>query len=119
MFFTYFSYFLVASYLFEGKTIGKSIFNLRVVNKLERDGQIFFRDCLLRSVGYTLCYIMLFIPFLASAFGKEAKGLPDYLSETEVVTEEDFQQLLRDQEESQTLNKTEDRAINQLDLFAS
>jgi len=128
MFFTYFSYFLVAAYLFEGKTIGKSIFELRIVSRFHQGENISFRDSFLRSVGYTISYMFLFLPFLASAFSKNGKGLPDYLSQTEVMTEDEFIQykrdLIEDIKEDESADHLaqaphNDASAKQLDLFAA
>ena len=128
MFFTYFSYFLVAAYLFEGKTIGKSIFELRIVSRFHQGENISFRDSFLRSVGYTISYMFLFLPFLASAFSKNGKGLPDYLSQTEVMTEVEFLQykkdLIVDVEKEKAIDlpaqtPQNDASAKQLDLFAA
>jgi uncharacterized RDD family membrane protein YckC len=125
MFFSYFSYFLIASYLFEGRTIGKSIFNLRVVNPFEEGESLSFRDSFFRAVGYTISYMMLFLPFLASAFSKDGKGLPDYLSQTEVMTDEQYNHhLLKLENQKERATPQEPSVVQknpseQLDLFAA
>jgi hypothetical protein len=125
MFFTYFSYFLVAAYLFDGRTIGKSIFDLRVVNLVEEGESLSFRDSLLRAVGYTISYMMLFLPFLASAFSKSGKGLPDYISQTEVMTDEQYKRYLFELEIKEEVLIPQEAIVapknptEQLDLFAA
>ena len=133
MFFCYFSYFLVGSYLFDGKTIGKALFGLRVINTHEDEKGLSFRDSFLRSVGYTIAYVMVFLPFLASIFSSSGKGLPDYISQTEVMTDEQYKAFLEAKHFEATPEKQPsslpDDTINessksesdneQLDLFAA
>lgn len=126
MFLSYFSYFLVSAYLFEGKTIGKSLFNLRIVSKDREGRELSFKESVLRAVGYTISYIMLFLPFLASAFTKNGRGLPDFLSQTEVMTDEQYELFLIDQNNvgSETAQESDfsqapEGPVEQLDLFAA
>lgn len=110
--FTFFSYFLMSLYLNHGKTLGKSLIGLRVYSSESADGDLSFSESLLRTITYTACYLtgsfLLLIPFL----NKDSKGLPDYFSHTEVLSEAEFEK----KQEFIEQNK-ENTNNNQLELF--
>lgn len=122
---TFFSYFLVSLYLGHGKTLGKTIFKLRVVSHEDDPGDLSFMEAFMRTLGYTTCYvtgalnpILPLLLFSMPVWRKTSRGLPDLFSQTEVATEEEFEEYvssLESQEESE-LPEEED---SQLDLFAS
>jgi uncharacterized RDD family membrane protein YckC len=143
----FFGYYLVSSYLFEGLTLGKTIFGLRVVDKDSAGEQISFKKSLLRSIGYTSSLLMIVIPLapisklgsgpvflyflfvltlLATSFRKMDHGFQDLLSQTEVMTDEQYEQFLIDQSsvESKTAQESDfsqapEGPVEQLDLFAA
>ncbi len=88
--FTYFSYFLVSFYLGHGKTIGQTIFDLRTVSHEGSPKELSFMESFMRTLGYTLNYLFLFLPFLMNLVRKDKRGLPDFFSQTEVMTENEF-----------------------------
>lgn len=90
---TFFSYFFVSLYLGHGKTLGKTIFHLRVVGEETQTGDLTFFESLMRTIGYTVCYIGMVFPFALPFFRKDRKGFPDFFSQTSVITEEEFQLL--------------------------
>ena len=89
---TFFSYFIVSMHLGNGKTLGKSLLGLRVYSPENTTPS--FLESVQRTLVYTGCYLMgsflLLIPFAR----KDSKGIPDMISHTEVVTEEEFQAIV-------------------------
>ena len=88
--FTYFSYFLVSFYLGHGKTIGLTIFDMRTVSHEGSPRELSFMESFMRTMGYTLNYLFFFLPFLVNLVRKDKRGLPDFFSQTEVMTENEF-----------------------------
>ncbi len=111
--FTFFSYFLVSLYMGHGKTLGKTFFNLRVVSHEGEPQDLSFMEAFMRTMGYTTCYVAYSVLFCLPLFRKDQKGLPDLFSQTEVLTEEEFN-LLYAQSASELGKETE-----QLDLFSA
>ncbi len=114
--FTFFSYFLISLYLGHGKTIGKTIFNLRVVSHEGDPYELSFMESFMRTMGYTTCYVAYSILFALVFLRKDERGIPDLFSQTEVLTDEEFEALQHKEEELQG-SLTEEN--DQLDLFAS
>lgn len=113
--FTFFSYFLMSLYLNHGQTLGKSLLGLRVYSSESADGELSFTESLLRTITYTACYLtgsfLLLIPFLK----KDSKGLPDYFSHTETLSEAEFVLKMTEQQElKEELDQMND---SQLELF--
>ena len=87
---TYLGYFTTSMLLTHGQTPGKMLFALRVV--CPEDGVKGPRamKVIIRSLSYLFCHlagvILLAIPY----FNQESKGIPDWLSQTHVKTEEEF-----------------------------
>jgi uncharacterized RDD family membrane protein YckC len=110
--FTFFSYFLMSLYLNHGQTLGKSLLGLRVYSSENTLGDLSFTESLLRTITYTACYLtgsfLLLIPFLK----KDSKGLPDYFSHTEVLSQDEFLMKLDAQKEEVDESKN-----SQLELF--
>lgn len=88
--FTYFSYFLVSYFLGHGKTIGLTVFQLRTVSHEGNPRELSFMESFMRTLGYTVNYLMIFTPFLINLFRKDKKGLPDFFSQTEIMTDKEF-----------------------------
>lgn len=88
--FTYFSYFLVSFYLAHGKTLGMTFFSLKTVGNEDSPNELSFMESFMRTLGYTVNYLLMFTPFLINLIRKDAKGLPDFFSQTEVMTEKEF-----------------------------
>lgn len=93
---SFMTYFLLTPYLFEGKTLGLKVMKLRLVNKDFYFGQndnflISLRESLHRTCGYVLGFFSLglfaAVPFLT----QHKKGIPDMLSNTFVISENDFE----------------------------
>ena len=105
MFIYYFSYFFFCCYLAEGRTLGKTIFKLRLVNyNRARKQTVGLGQSLLRSTGHTISYALLFLPFLLNYFKKNQRGISDLLSQTETVTCEEYQLLLAEEQESDSFS---------------
>ena len=119
--FTFFSYFLVSYYMGHGKTIGKTIFNLRVLSHEGPETELSFMEAFMRTLGYTTCYATGSFLFGIVLLRKDRRGLPDMFSQTEVITEEEMDlHLLEIKEEQSRLDKESALKENaQLDLFAS
>ena len=88
--FTYFSYFLVSYYLGHGKTMGSTCFELRAVSHEGSPKELSFMESFMRTLGYTVNYLCIFTPFLINLVRKDSKGIPDFFSQTEIMTEKEF-----------------------------
>jgi|GEM_PF-3572688 len=122
--FTFFSYFLLSYFLGHGKTPGKTLFNLRVFSHEGDPKELSFMEAFMRTVGYTTCYVTGSFLFFIAIFRKDARGIPDFFSQTEVYTDEEFDVLINElklkEEEREAFSKIPiDQNSKQLDLFAS
>lgn len=82
---TIISYFTLSYYMFNGKSVGKSLMGLRVFSKFHPEITLY--DSFSRSLGYFTCMVPMNILFAIPFLTKSGRGLPDWLSETEIVTE--------------------------------
>lgn len=105
----YSSYFLASLYLSQGKTLGKTLIGLRVVGD-ESLGQISIKQCFMRSLGYTLCYMGGLLLFALPFLNRKNKGVPDWLSHTHVISEKQWQQLILFHHHQQQSQQKKDRA---------
>lgn len=120
--FTFFSYFLVSYYLGHGKTIGKTILNLRVLSHEGPEEELSFMEAFMRTVGYTTCYATGSFLFGIVLLRQDRRGLPDFFSQTEVITEEEMSLLLEERKyEAEYLERSQnfEQQSTQLDLFAA
>ncbi|MCP4911849.1 MAG: RDD family protein [Oligoflexia bacterium] len=120
----YFTYFLASLYMGEGKTVGKHLFGLRVRSHEGDPYELSFMESFMRTVGYTTCYASAFFFFSISVFRKDGRGLPDFFSQTETLTNEQFAYeiyLLRKAEAdaAKEAKKQENPDGEQLNLFAA
>ncbi len=77
-----FSLYFFISYSFgNGQTPGKAIFNIYVKGKNEK---LTTWECLSRTFGYFLCYALGLILYLVPFFRKDRRGIPDFISQTNV-----------------------------------
>lgn len=76
-------YFISCFFLTNGKTFGKILFNLELKN-IQED-EIFLDQYLLRTFAYLFCYLNGVFLLLIPLFTKSGKGIPDWISGTEVV----------------------------------
>lgn len=77
-------YFVLITY-YTGTTIGKKIFNLKVISIRKKRKKPTFIDILYReTIGRFLCKILL-IGYIFVAFDKEKRGFHDMLCDTRVV----------------------------------
>jgi uncharacterized RDD family membrane protein YckC len=78
-------YFLSCFFITNGRTLGKFLFNLKLVTSKEEE--TFIDQYLIRTFTYLFCYLngvfLLFFPL----FTKDEKGLPDWLSGTMVIND--------------------------------
>lgn len=126
--FTFFSYFLVSLYLGHGKTLGKTLFKLRVLSFEDDPAELSFMESFMRTLGYTTCYVtgalnpvLPLLLFGLPTLRKDRKGIPDFFSQTEVVTEKEYEEFLMRKEEEllEAQKEVEVEEDLQLDLFAS
>lgn len=82
----YCSYFFMSLFLSQGKTLGKTAVGLRVIDP-QTLGQISYSQALLRTLGYTICYLGGLVLFSIPFLNKKHKGVPDWLSSTLVISE--------------------------------
>ena len=99
--FIFLAYFTMMYYLGDGQTIGKFLLNLKI--KETKNNRLTLLNCLMRSLGYFFCYFIGLFLFLIPFITKDAKGIQDWISGTEV------------QDKTTTKRKTENDG--QLDLF--
>lgn len=100
----YTSYFLYTGVVLNGKTIGKMIFKLSVVNEnfitnhLENTHETTMKQALYRAIGYLTCYLSFGTFFIFHLASEDNRGLPDYLSSTRTVTDEWLNSMLEHKE---------------------
>lgn len=84
---------------------------LRVINQADEIRPFGLKESFNRTLGYFICYItgsfLFIIPFLR----QDNKGIPDWLGQTKVISEEEYENLLIMQKNSHT------RESFQLELF--
>lgn len=81
---TYLTYFFLCFYIYNGQTIGLSIFNLQVKQNGFNTYQINFYSCLNRSMANYISHHLYFLPFFIALFNTENKTTSDYFSDTGV-----------------------------------
>ena len=77
-------YFVSCFFLGNGKTLGKLLFNLEVKNPQENETH--FDQYLLRTFAYLFCYLNGIFLLLIPLITKSGKGIPDWVSGTEIIT---------------------------------
>jgi uncharacterized RDD family membrane protein YckC len=102
----YFSYFFMSMFLSQGKTLGKTAVGLRVIDP-QTLGQITYSQAMLRTMGYTLCYLGALILFALPFLNRKNKGVPDWLSSTQVISEDQWKALsiFHEQQQIQVIKK--------------
>ena len=82
----FFGYFVSFYFLAKGQTPGKFLFNLKVENQLNNnnDAPLTFSECVLRTLGYFVCYLSGAILFAIPIFNKKNRGIQDWVSGTKV-----------------------------------
>lgn len=82
------SYFLISYYMADGKTVGKLLFKLSVAkNNLGADHLPSFKESLLRTLGYVICYLSAGVLFAVPFLRKDRRGIPDMISGTRVYSD--------------------------------
>lgn len=133
LFVVFWGYFFMSYYWAEGKTPGKHIFGLKVYSpnfKYNGEYHLSIRECFARTMGYfinCLSYgLFMVIPFLT----KSKKGIPDWLSQTSIVTDEQMKyindiyfspqfEIVQTQVETEEIFDEGFQDKNQLSLFES
>lgn len=86
----FWGYFVLSYYMGEGKTPAKMLFGLKVHSPHSSDNHLSFKASVLRTSAYFICcftgVFLIAIPFLR----RDKKGLPDWFSNTHVVTEDEI-----------------------------
>lgn len=77
-----FAYFSIFYFATNGRTIGKTLFGLKVTSE---DGEITLKQAMQRSIAYFICAIFGSFLFALSFIRKDDKSLADVLSATSVV----------------------------------
>jgi uncharacterized RDD family membrane protein YckC len=99
----YGGYFFINHLMLGHQTIGKKIMGLNVVSsqfKNTADKNFFeltMRQIALRSISYFVGYMSFGIAFTLPLFNKSQKNITDYISQTEVVSNEELYHLLKPQ----------------------
>jgi uncharacterized RDD family membrane protein YckC len=78
-------YFLSCFFITNGRTIGKFLFNLKLVSK--KEDEILLDQYLIRTFTYLFCYLNGLFLLLIPLVTKDGKGLPDWLSGTMVIND--------------------------------
>ena len=87
----FWGYFMMSYYWGEGKTPGKLLFGLKVYSpdfKNTGEFHLTLKESFSRTMGYFICYLPFGALFGISLFTKDQKGIPDWLSHTMVVSDE-------------------------------
>lgn len=91
---TFWAYFLTSYFLTHGQTPGKMIFGLKIKPN-HHQGPVTLKECAMRTLGYFTCYMTGFFLFVIPLLRKDAKGLPDWFSDTSVASAKEEAQPLR------------------------
>jgi uncharacterized RDD family membrane protein YckC len=99
----YGGYFFINHLMLGHQTIGKKVMGLNVVStQFKNTGdknfyELTIRQIATRSVSYFVGYMSFGIAFTLPLFNKAQKNITDYISQTEVVTNEELFDLLKPQ----------------------
>lgn len=86
----FFSYFFFSYYLGNGQTLGKLIFNLKVVSSSDVTKQLSALDCFGRAIGYVFINLLYFLPLAINFLRQDHKGIHDFISHTHVISTDEF-----------------------------
>ncbi len=89
-----FGYFFLSLYLSSGQTFGKLLMGLRIVNRRQVLKPLTMKDALLRTTAYYINYTLFCLPFFISFFRRDKSGLPDMLSATYSIPQENYDRFL-------------------------
>jgi uncharacterized RDD family membrane protein YckC len=109
----YGSYFFLCLYLSQGKTIGKAMLGLKVVSK-ENLGELLWWQALSRTVGYYAGYFSGLLLFALPLTNKQGLGLQDWLSTTQVISEEQWREI---QEYVASIERANTQKVRKLELL--
>ena len=97
-------YFLFTTAVMGGKTLGKFVMKLTIINELfvqnhfEEGHELKYSQVVQRSIGYVLCYLSFGTFFVFNFSSEDKRGLSDYLSNTRTVNDEWLNQMLEHKE---------------------
>ncbi|MFZ4712404.1 MAG: RDD family protein [Bacteriovoracaceae bacterium] len=92
----FFTYFVVSYFSGEGKTLGKLMFKLTVVNPaLKNDYFPNLKQSFMRAIGYCACYLSLGTLFFLPFIRKDRKSLSDLFSNTSVLADQELYEALQ------------------------
>jgi uncharacterized RDD family membrane protein YckC len=96
LFIVFWGYFFMSYYWAEGKTPGKQLFGLKVHSpnfKYTGEYRLSVMECFARTMGHLITCLFyglfLVIPFIT----KSKKGIPDWISQTTIVTDEQMKHI--------------------------
>jgi len=98
------AYFLYSGVVLNGKTFGKTIMKLSIINEafvinhIHSDHQITMTQSFQRTLGYLLCYFSFGAFFIFNFASEDQRGLSDYLSGTRTVDDEWLKLMLEHKE---------------------
>jgi len=114
------SYFLYAGVVLNGKTLGKYVFKLSVINEsfvinhLENTHEMTMMQALQRSAGYLTCYLSFGTFFIFNFASEDQRGLSDYLSGTRTVSDNWLNSMLEHKEFSAEEISIDIRALDKV-----
>ena len=76
--------YFIGFWVWRGQTPGKMAMGIKVVS--DDGSRVSAEQALLRFLGYIVCSILLFVPYLCVAFNPQKQGLQDKFAKTYVVT---------------------------------
>lgn len=91
-FIVFFGYFIFSYYLGEGKTPGKHFMGISAYpQRFQEDGdiQLTLKESFLRTLGHIVSLIFI-IPFAVCLLNKEKKSVSDFISQTELLSDEEL-----------------------------
>lgn len=90
----YGAYFFLCLYLSQGKTLGKVVMGLRVVSR-ETPGEYTLWQAIGRTSGYYVGYFTGMVVFGLCLTNRRQAGLHDWLSDSQVISEDQWREILR------------------------
>lgn len=94
LFVVFWGYFMMSFYWGEGRTPGKILFGLKVHSmnfKYHGQFHLTLAESLKRTSGYFLCYLSFGLLYGIALLTPDKKGIPDWFSGTQVVTDEQME----------------------------
>ena len=112
------SYFFYCGVVLSGKSLGKKIMRLSVIderfviNHIENTHEVSIAQSAQRTLGYLLCYVSFGAFFIFNFASEDQRGLSDYLSSTRTVSDEWLDSMLEHKEFSAEEVTIDIRSLN-------